>query len=83
MVRRYISVFRNGTYGKPPKKEFASYETDVWYDDASRVMGILDFNFYGLKNIRGYRYILVSIDNSSKNGWTVSLKIEYAQTRID
>ena len=46
-------------------------------------MDIIDFKVYGLKNFRGYRYILVFIDTSSKNGWTVSLKIEYAQTRID
>ena len=35
---------------------------DTWSSD------LLDMNDYGIKNIKGYRYILVVIDNFSKIG---------------
>ena len=38
---------------------------------------------YGPKNNRGYRYVLVVIDNFSKFGWTVPLKNKNAQTIKD
>ena len=38
---------------------------------------------YGAKNNRGYRYVLVFIDNFSKFGWTVPLKNKNAQTIKD
>ena len=34
----------------------------------------MDINDYGPEKYRGYRYILVVIDNFSKFGWTVSFK---------
>ena len=34
----------------------------------------MDINDYGPEKFRGYRYILVVIDNFSKFGWTVSFK---------
>ena len=37
-------------------------------------------NDYGLKNNKGYRYILVVIDNFSKFGLTIPVKIKYAQS---
>ena len=40
-------------------------------------------NDYGTKNIKGYRYILVVIDNFSKFGWTKPEKNEYAQSITD
>ena len=35
---------------------------------------------YGPENNRGYRYVLVIIDNFSEYGWTVPLKNKNAQT---
>ena len=40
-------------------------------------------NDYGPKNITGYRYILVVVDNFSKFGWTIPLKNKYAQSITD
>ena len=40
-------------------------------------------NDYGIKNNKGYRYILVVIDNFSKFGWTIPLKNKYAQSITD
>ena len=50
------------------------YIDDIWSLD------ILDLKDYGLENNRGYRYVLVVIDNFSKYGWTVSLKNKNDQT---
>ena len=46
-------------------------------------MDILDLKDYGLENNRGYRYVLVILDNFSKFGWTIHLKNKNAQTRKD
>ena len=50
---------------------------DIWSLD------ILDLNDYGPENNRGYRYVLVVIDNFSKFGWTIPLKNKNAQTIRD
>ena len=40
-------------------------------------------NDYGTKNNKGYRFILVVIDNFSKFGWTIPLMSKYAQSITD
>ena len=44
---------------------------------------LLVLNDYGPKNNRGYRYILVVIDNVSKFAWTKLLKNKHAQSITD
>ena len=46
-------------------------------------LDILDLKDYGPENNRRYRYVLVTIDNFSKFGWTVPLKNKNAQTIKD
>ena len=43
-------------------------------------MDILDLKDYGPENNRGFRYVLVIIDNSNNYGFTSPLKIKNAQT---
>ena len=50
---------------------------DTWSSD------LLDMNDYGPKNNRGYRYILVVIDNFSKFGGTIPLRNKYAKSITD
>ena len=40
-------------------------------------------NDYGPKNNRGYRYVLLLIDNFSKFGWTIPLKNKHAHSITD
>ena len=40
-------------------------------------------NDYGIKNNKGYRFILVVIDKVIKFGWTISLKNKYEQSITD
>ena len=58
-------------------------KTDVYYIDDTWSLDILDLKDYGPENNRGYRYVLVTIDNFSKFGWTVPLKNKNAQTKKD
>ena len=83
MKRGITKIFINEIYTKPPNRNYPTNKTivksidDIWYSD------LLDMNDYGPKNNKGFRYILVVIDNFSKFGWTIPLKNKYAQSITD
>ena len=80
MTQKNIKIFINEIYSKPPRKNYATNKTDVYHIDDIWSLDILDLKEYGPENNRGYRYVLVVIDNFSKIGWTVPLKNKNAQT---
>ena len=79
MTQKNIKIFINEIYSKPPKKNYPTNKTDVYYIDDIWSLDILDLKDYGSENNRGYRYVLVIIDNFSKFGWTIPLKNKNAQ----
>ena len=83
MTQKNIKIFINEIYSKGPKKYYATNKTNVYYIDDIWSLDILDLKDYGLENNRGYRYVLVVIDNFNKFGWTVPLKNKNAQTIKD
>ena len=83
MTQKNIKLFINEIYSKPPKKNYITNKTDVYYIDDIWSLDILDLKDYGPENNRGYRYVLVIIDNFSKFGWTIPLKNKNAQTIKD
>ena len=83
MTQENNKIFINEIYSKPPKKNYDTNKTDVYYIDDIWSLDILDLKDYGIENNRGYRYVLVIIDNFSKFGWTVPLKNTNAQTIKD
>ena len=83
MTQKNIKIFINEIYSKPPKRNYATNKTDVYYTDDIRSLDILDLKDYDPENNRGYRYVVVTIDNFSKYGWTVALKNKHAQTIKD
>ena len=83
MTQKNIKFFINEIYSKPPKKYYATNKTNVYQIDDIWSLHILDLKDYGPENNRGYRYVLVTIDNFSKFGWTVPLKNKNAQTIKD
>ena len=83
MTQKNIKIFINEIYSKPPKKYYPTNKTDVYYIDDIWSLDILDLKDYGPKNNRGYRYVLVIIDNFSKFGWTIPLKNKNARTIKD
>ena len=80
MSQKNINIFINEIYSKPPRKNYATNKTDVYHIDDIWSLDILDLKDYEAENNRGYRYVLVIIDNFSKYGWTIPLKNKKAQT---
>ena len=83
MTQKNIKIFINEIYSKPPKRNYNTNKRDVYPIDDIWSLDILDLKDYGSKNNRGYRYVLVIIDNFSKFGWTIPLKNKNAQTIKD
>ena len=83
MTQKNIKILINEIYSKPPKKNYITNKTDVYHIDDIWSLDILDLKDYGPENNRGYRYVLVTIDNFSKFGWTIPLKNKNAQTIKD
>ena len=83
MTQKNINIFINEIYSKPRKKNYSTNKTDVYHIDDIWSSDILDLKDYGPENNRGYRYVLVIIDNFSKYGWTVPLKNRNALTIKD
>ena len=80
MTQKNIKIFRNEIYSKRPN---ATNKTDVYFIDDIWSLDILDLKDYGPESNKGYRYVLVVIDNFSKFGWTIPLKSKNAQTVKD
>ena len=83
MTQKNIKIFINEIYSEAPKKYYPKNKTAVYHIDDLWSLDILDLKDYGPKTNRGYRYVLVNIDNFSKYGWTVPLKNKNAQTIKD
>ena len=83
MKKDLTKLFISEIYSKPPKKNFSTNKTIIKSIDDTWSSDLLDMNDYGIKNNKGYRYILVVIDNFSKFGWTILLKNKYAQSITD
>ena len=83
MTQKSIKMFVSEINSKPLNKNYATNKTDVYHIDDIWSLDILDLIVYGPENNRGYRYVLVMIDNISKFGWTVPLKNKNAQTIKD
>ena len=80
MTQKNNKIIINEIYYKPPKRNYTTNKTEVYHVDDIWSLDILDLKDYGPENNRGYRYVLVVIDNFSKFGWTVALKNKNAQT---
>ena len=83
MTPKSIQIFTNEIYSEPPKKIYATNKTDVFHIDDIWSLDISDLKHYGSLNNRGYRDVLVIIDNFSKFGWTTALRKTNAQTIKD
>ena len=66
MTQKNIKIFINEIYSKGPKKYYATNKTNVYYINDIWSLDNLDLKDYGLENNRGFRYVLVTIDNFSK-----------------
>ena len=83
MTQKNNKIFINEIYSKPPKNNYPTNEPDVYHIDDIWSLDILYLKDYSPKNNRGYRYVLIIIDNFSEIGWTVPLKNKNVQTIKD
>ena len=83
MTQKTNKRFIDEIYSKPPKKDYTTNKTDVYNIDDIWSLDILDLKNYGPENNRNYRYVFVIIDNFSKFGFKVPLKIKNGQTIED
>ena len=83
MTQKNLKIFIKEIYSKGPKRNYITNNTVFYYIDDIWSLDILDLKDYGPENNRGYRYVLVTIDNFSKYGWTVPLRNKIAQTIKD
>ena len=68
MTQKLIKVLIEEIYSKPPKKNYLTNKTEVYHFDDIWNLDNLDLKDYRPENKRGYRYVLVVIDNISKFG---------------
>ena len=68
MTQKTVKIFVKETYGKPPTDNYATNKTDVYHSDDVWSLDKLDSKDYAPETNRGYRYILIVIDNFSKFG---------------
>ena len=78
-----IEIFINEIYFRAPKKNYETNKTIIKHIDDTLSIDLLDMIDYSISNNKGYRYILVVIDNFSKFAWTIPLKNKHAQTIKD
>ena len=83
MKRDLTKIFVDEIYSKPPMRNYPTNKTIIKSIDDTWSSDLLDMNDYGPKNNKGFRYILVVIDNFSKFGWTIPLKNKYGQSITD
>ena len=85
MKRDLTKIFIDEIYSTPPKKNYPTNKTIIKSIDDTWSSDLLDMNDYGIKNNKGYRYILAVIDNFSKFGWTIPIPVKnkYAQSITD
>ena len=76
-------TFIDEIYDKPAKQIYPTNNTIVKSIDDTCSADLLDLIDYGVKNNRGYCYVLVCVDNFSKYGWAIPLKNKYASTIKD
>ena len=80
MKRDLTKIFIDEIYNKAPNKNYATNKIVYNHIDEIWSVDLADFSDYKTSNNKGYRYIIIVIDNFSKYLWAISLKKKYSQT---
>ena len=75
-----IKIFVDEIYSKPPRKNYPTNKIVYNFVDEIWSIDLADFSDYKTSNNKGFRYIIIVIDNFSKYLWATPLKNKYSQT---
>ena len=73
-------IFVDEIYSKPPLRNYPTNKIDYNHIDEIWSIDLADMIDYKTSKNKGYRYILIVIDNFSKYLWGIPLKNKYSQT---
>ena len=80
MKRNLTKIFIDEIYSKPPRKNYPTNKIVYNRTDEIWSIDLADMIDYKISNNKGFRYILIIIDNFSKVLWAIPLKNKYSQT---
>ena len=83
MKKNSTKIFIDGLYSKTHKKNYQTMKIVIKSIDDTWSSDLLDMKGYVIKINKGYRYILVVIDNFSKFGWAIPLNNQFAESITD
>ena len=81
MNRNLTKIFIDEIYSKPPKRNYPTNKiidnqiNEIWSID------LADMVDYKISNNKGFRYMFIIIDNSSKYLWAIPFKNKNNQTK--
>ena len=80
MKKDNFETFINEKYSTPPKKNYQTSNIIYNHIDEIWSFDLADTIDYKISNFKGFRYIIVIIDNFSKYFWTIPLKNKNSKT---
>ena len=80
MKKGLIKLFIDEIYSKPPKKNNPTNKIIYNHIDKEWIIDLADFLDYEISNNERFRYIVIIIDNFSKDTWAIPLKNKNSQT---
>ena len=80
MKKDLTKIFIDEIYSAPPRKNYPTNKIVYKFVDEIWSIDLADMVDYKVSNNKGFRYILIVIDNYSKSLWAIPLKNKYSQT---
>ena len=82
-MKNITKIFIDEIYSSPPKKNYPTNK--IVYNNIAEIWSVdlADFLDYQTSNNKGFRYIIIIIDNFSKYLWAFPLKNKYSKTITD
>ena len=81
MIKKDLTkLFIDEIYSKPPRGNYPTNKIVYNHIDEIWSIDLADMIDYKISNNKGFRYILIVIDNFSKYLWAIPLKNKYSQT---
>ena len=80
MKRDLTKIFIDEIYSSPPKKNYETNKKVYNHIDEICSINLDDMIDHKISHNKEFRYIIVIIDNYSKNLWVIPLENKYSQT---